>query len=180
MYITFGWGGCGNLVKNCLTSNSNYEQVCNYYQHMNPGSTWTDQEWNIRNDRHYELKHDYTEGGIKLVWSNPIDTSFHYILKNINLNHLTGEMSVRVKSVINFNVTLERILKRHEHALVEEIIATPTALYRYCSAVDPTIQLDRVTQIHQLWCIKTREYSEQHSKTVLGYFDKLGIDSPFW
>lgn len=176
MFIRFGWGGCGNLIKNCLTSNINFEEVIQNYQQLTPEVSWTDQEWKLRNDKHYKLSHDYNENGIKLVWSNPIDTSFHYILKNITINHLPGDITDRVKGVIWFNQQLEQKLKQHQHTVLDKILIDSESLHNFCVTVDPTIRLDKVEKIYKMWKSKTQEYYFAHSKNTLTHLTNLGLD----
>jgi len=176
MLITFGWGGCGNLIKNCLTSNTNYDQVMRHYYNLNIFDTWTNQEWFIRNDDHYQLSHEYRDNSIKLAWSDPLDTSFHYILKNINLNHLTGDMPTKINGVLSFNHSLNQQLKQGPHTLVDQLLVSPEVLYAYCTTIDPAVKFDRVANIYALWKLKTQEYYYTHSSTVITHFAELGID----
>jgi hypothetical protein len=173
--ITFAWGGCGNLINNCLASNQYYTEIVKYYQQLDPNETWTDQEWSLRDQIGKNLTHD-SSASIALAWNNSLDTSFHYCIKNIKINHLPGTMVERVGGVIETVARQEQRIKQGPYWSIDMLLQDFEYLFAQCSTVNSAIEYDRVREIYQLWQQKTQVYYEKNSTEVLDYFTKLGID----
>jgi hypothetical protein len=177
--IQFAWGGCGNFIKQCLTSDTTYNRTVDFYNKLTINKTYVSQEWSIRNNKRYILSHDCTTTGINLVWENTLDTSFHYILKNIVIDHLIpvhDDIIERNKIVIEYNKNLENQLKQHPHIIIDKLLKNKSQLFEFCILHNPKIDIIKVNNIYQLWKSATRQYYDRYNQTVLGYFSKLGID----
>ena len=139
--------------------------------------TYVSQEWSIRDDNLYLLSHDsMTKKGINLVWANTLDTSFHYILKNITINHLSGEMILRTKAVVGYNRKLETKLKQLPHVIIDNLLQNSNKLFEFCKQYNTNVEEIRIYEIHRLWKESTKKYYQQNSNKVLDYFLQLGLD----
>ena len=175
--ICFAWGRCGNFIKQCLTSNTTSKQTIDFYNGIDISETYTDQEWSIRNDDIYALKHDAVENNtINLVWKDSLTASFHYVIKNIVLNHLTGTMLERVNGVIQYNRKLDHKLRQCPHVVLDNLLQDSNCLFDFCFEKNPQVSKYQIEQIHTLWKNKTRLYYDAHGSTVLEYFRQLGLD----
>jgi hypothetical protein len=175
--ICFAWGGCGNFIKQCLTSDTTGNQTVDFYNRIDVVKTYTSQEWSIRNDKIYVLKHDVVENNaINLVWDDSLTASFHYVIKNIVLNHLDGTMLERVNGVIQHNRNLDQRLRQRPHVIIDNLLKDSNSLFDFCFEKNPQVSKDQIEQIHALWKNKTRLYYDAHGSTVLEYFRQLGLD----
>jgi len=173
--ISWAWGGCGNLINCCLKSNQQYKMIQDYYLSIDDKDTWTNQEWKIRS-RIGQIEHTVDTSTINLAWSNSLDTSFHYIIKNIVINHLSGSMLDRVSTVITYNTTVENSIRLRDCVILDNILQSSGTLYQWCKTIDPEINEDKIQFIYNTWRDKTKLFYEKNSLTVLGYFNDLGID----
>jgi hypothetical protein len=175
--IQFAWGGCGNFIKQCLTSDTTYNKTVEFYTNLKVDETYVSQEWAIRNDDQYVLTHDsINPNGINLVWNNSLDTSFHYILKNITINHLTDNIVLRTRAVVGYNQKLEARLKKLQHVVVDNLLRDSNQLFEFCRQYNPNVELETIKEIHHLWKQGTKKYYDQNSTKVLDYFSQLGLD----
>jgi hypothetical protein len=174
--IRFSWGGCGNLINSILLSSLHYDQIINYYKSINEFKTWTDQEWELRHTLGQNLCHEYGQDGILLAWDNSLDTSFHYIIKNIKLNHLSGSMLDRVQIVLAHTFAEENQIRLTTHWPMTKLLQDFDMLYDYCFRANPNIDKDCVKNIFDLWKEKSAKFYKLNSQQVLDYFKELGID----
>jgi len=156
--ISFAWGGCGNLVKHCLTSNIG---IIDFYKNMDVNVSWTDQEWQVRDSEYYTLSHHYARTAkVKIAWRDSLDCSFHYLIKNITLNHLTGDIGKRTRAVIDFNSRLEhRIRQDTDCVYVENFLIQP-----------------RFADIVNAWKKATYLYFSLNASLAQQYFKSIGVD----
>jgi len=173
--IGWAWGGCGNLIYHCLKSNEHYDLITQHYSKLTVSDTWTNQEWGIRNVIGPVI-HEEENTNINLIWENSLDTSFHYIIKNIKINHLDGPILKRVNDVIDINKNFEKKLQRHDHVVLNNILESSSALYDWCQTIDPTLEQHKIAFIYNSWKAKTKLFYEKNSPEVLSYFGELGID----
>lgn len=175
MEIIFAPGGCGNLINNCLRSVDEKNLIIRWYQNVNPRITWTEQEWAIRTK---DVIHNVKNSGICLAWDNSLDTSMHYIIKNIKMNHLKDDPAIlgRVKTIIDQNYEIENKIKENSYYQVEPLLTDPKKMFDLCHNINNKIEYETICTIQQLWIDKTRLYYEQHSEEVLGYFQELKLD----
>lgn len=174
--INFAWGGCGNLINHLLKCDQYFSVIKKYYKLINPKITWTNQEWAIRQSIGKNLQHGIT-GNINLAWENSLDTSFHYIIKNIAINHLDGPMIDRVKGVIEFNNETEQAIRSiNGYYSLDCLLKDNNTLFDFCALLNPNLNQDNVNELFKLWKEKTQDYFELHSEQVLRYYQELGID----
>jgi len=175
--IQFAWGGCGNFIKQCLTCDTTYDKTVEFYTNLKVDETYVSQEWAIRNDEQYVLVHDIINAsGINLVWNNSLDTSFHYILKNITINHLTDNIVLRTRAVVGYNQKLETRLKQLPHVVIDELLGDSNKLFEFCQQRNTNVDPVKITHIHRLWKQGTKKYYARNSNKVLEYFSQLGLD----
>ena len=174
--IRFAWGGGGNLINYILHSNNDqcFDHAVTYYQSINTLHTWVAQEWPMRDQWGSNLSHDFGEDGIKLIWDNSLDTSFHYMIKNHTLDHLgTAPMHHKVSAAIHEISTVEAKLKSRPHWSMTQLLQDIHKLHDQCLQINPLITLDRTRTLFSLWRDKTRDCYDRNAEYVLGYFNQL-------
>lgn len=186
MKIYFAWGGCGNLFQHFLLSNSkNYERIRAHYKNLTSDSTWTDQEWNLRNFLSPEnLIHDFERGdlrlndhdSVKLAWQDSNLTAFHYCIKNPGMNHLPGDSVDQVGGVLWHTHRQESIIRTQDHIVVDRMLSDIDYLMHQLHQIDPLIQRDQVGEILTLWKYSTLAFFDRYSSQVLEWFQKIGVD----
>jgi len=172
--IHFAWGGCGNLINNCLQSTEHFDLIKNYYESIDLNSLWVEQEWALRSKIGEHLVHNYN-GDINLAWSNSLDCCFHYLIKNIQLNHLAGPMIDRVQGVIRMVTREETAIRAGQHWVVDHLLLDFDQLYNHCYRIQP-VDKDNMKIIFKLWLEKSRLFYQANEQTALEYFAKIGID----
>lgn len=172
--IGFALGGCGNLINHCLKSNQYFDLITRYYCSIHTNDTWTNQEWNIRTM--IGQQEHVANGDYNLVWDNSLDTSFHYIIKNIKINHLSGSILDRVNGIIENNKKFEHMLRQNRYILLDQLLQSDQSLSEWCCDINPTLDNSQIITIFNLWKEKTKLFFDMHSEQVNDYFYKLGID----
>lgn len=183
--ILFAWGGCGNLFQRCLLSNSNYEQIIDSYDSMLLDNTWTNQEWTLRNQLMPEnLIHDVKVGdpllldptNVKLAWSDSKYTAFHYCIKNITMNHLSGDFIERFNTVLRRTHWCELEIRKHDHVIVDRMLADFEYFMERLQQINPLVQESRVAHILSTWRKKTSLFYHANALQVLDWFHRTGLD----
>ena len=121
--ICSSWGGCGNLINNILHTDVEYKQIVEYYKKINTDTSWTDQEWAIGPRVYFDnVVHNWQPGSIFCGWRSSANTSFHYIIKNPRIDHLTGTVLEKHRAIVNNNRRLENHFRRTEYWQMEHFL----------------------------------------------------------
>lgn len=174
--IKFGWGGCGNLINYLLKSPDYYDEIIAYYRAINTADTWTNQEWNLRQKIGSNIDHETGSYEIGLAWDNSLDTSFHYLIKNINVNHVEGTIEYKIRTVLYFNEREESQIRSNPYWSMTVLLQDFDKLLAQCQHVDDRIRRNQAATIFNLWQDQTRKFYELNSNQVLSYFHDLGLD----
>lgn len=175
-FVCSAWGGCGNLAVNLLYSDRYYQNITDYYNSINVTRSWTDQEWSISprvniNGLTHQYKHN--SGQLYVGWRSSLDTTFHYLIKNPQVSHLTGSTLEKYRGVLRQNQLLENRFRRTEYWQVDSLLAHTDRTIELVREINPDVKINQLRTILALWRERTQEYYEKNHKQVLKTLHKI-------
>lgn len=168
--VCSAWGGCGNLAVNLIYSDRYYKNITDYYRAIRVQRSWTDQEWTISprvNINGLTHKYEHNAGQLYVGWQSSLDTTFHYLIKNLEVNHLGGTRLDRYRGVLRQNQQLENRFRRTDYWQVNSLLAHTDKTIERVQEINPDVKISQLRTILAMWRERTQEYYERNHKQVL-------------
>lgn len=168
--VCSAWGGCGNLAVNLIYSDRYYKNITQYYRAIQTKRSWTDQEWTISprvNINGLTHQYEHNNGQLYVGWQSSNDTTFHYLIKNIECNHLSGTLLERHRAVLRQNQLLENRFRRTDYWSVNSLLAHTDRTIERVQEINPDVKISQLRTILAMWRERTQEYYEKNHEQVL-------------